>query len=516
MSGSSVSGLRPSIDRSQGTSLASFRADLWPLLSIALAFALAHVLTNSGYGFHRDELQFLSDARHLDWGYVAYPPLTPFLERIGLDLFGLSLVGLRLFSVIGQAVAILVGGLMARDLGGNRLAQIATALSVGLSGLPLFEASEFQYTSFSFLWWVLVCWFTIRLLATDNPRWWLAIGAGIGLGLLTKYSVVFFVGGLLAGLLCTRARRYFASPWFWAGVAIALVLFLPNILWLARHDFISYRFLEHIHARDVSQGRAEGYWKDQFLFDVNPFATPLWVAGLIAFLRASRYRLLAWMYIVPVLFFWIDKGRFYYVAETYPVLLAMGAVVLTKWLSGRSRVIGRTVATIYFLGLFTLGLYYSAILLPLASSGPLRDFALQNNGDLREEFGWDDLVRAVATVRDALPADQRTNYGVVVGNYGEAGAIENLGPAYQLPAPISLTNSFYLRSYPAVPPTTLIVIGWSREQVDREFSGCHIAGHNGNSLGIKNEESKDHPDIYVCGPPRQPWPVFWKNNQRFG
>src|SRR5579863_1370301 len=110
------------------------------LLLVAGAIAVLHIATNNRYGFHRDELQFLSDARHLDWGFVSYPPFTPFIEHIGLSLFGLSLVGLRLFSVIAQAVVVFVSGLMARDLGGGRLAQAAAALSVALSPLPLFRS----------------------------------------------------------------------------------------------------------------------------------------------------------------------------------------------------------------------------------------------------------------------------------------------------------------------------------------------------------------------------------------
>jgi 4-amino-4-deoxy-L-arabinose transferase-like glycosyltransferase len=102
--------------------------DLLVLTCIAAAFAIFHILTNGRYGFHRDELQFLSDARHLDWGFVAYPPFTPFVEHIALSIFGLSLIGLRLFSVLAQAMVILASGLMARDLGGNRLAQVTTAL----------------------------------------------------------------------------------------------------------------------------------------------------------------------------------------------------------------------------------------------------------------------------------------------------------------------------------------------------------------------------------------------------
>ena len=123
------------------------RADTWALVGIAAIVALAHILTNGRYGFHRDELQVLSDARHLDWGFVPYPPLTPLVERVGLSIFGLSLVGLRMFSVIAQALVVVVAGLMARELGGGRLAQVTASLAVALSTLPLFEGTEFQYTT---------------------------------------------------------------------------------------------------------------------------------------------------------------------------------------------------------------------------------------------------------------------------------------------------------------------------------------------------------------------------------
>src|SRR6266702_1220885 len=178
------------------------------VLAIAVAMALLHLATNNRYGLHRDELQFLSDARHLDWGFVAYPPMTPFLENISLHLFGLNLVGLRLFSVLTQSLVIFITGRMAWELGGGALAQITAALSVALSPLPLFEGTEFQYSSFDLLWWVLIDYFVIRLLKSDDPRYWLAIGASIGCGLLTKYSILFFIAGLLGGLVLTSARRY--------------------------------------------------------------------------------------------------------------------------------------------------------------------------------------------------------------------------------------------------------------------------------------------------------------------
>lgn len=509
-----MSSLSPQHDRTAPVSLA--RAETVLLLAIAAVIALIHIVTNTRYGFHRDELQFLSDAVHLDWGFVAYPPMTPFLERIGLGLFGLSLVGLRMFSVLAQTAAIVVTGLMARELGGGRLAQFTAALTVALSPLPLFEGTEFQYSSFDYLWWVLIAYFIIRLLNSDNPRWWLAIGVAVGLGLLTKYSIVFYVAGILSGVALSRARRFVTASWFWAGIAVALLIFLPNFLWLVHHDFISYHFLQHIHARDVGEGRADGFLKDQFWICVNLFAAPVCITGLIAFLRSPRYRMLAWMFVVPFALFYFGKGRGYYIAAGYPMLLAMGSATAERWLASLPKLARRILEAIFFTGLTVCGAYICAIIVPLQSNGPLRDFALKNNGDLREEIGWDELVKTVAGIRDSIPAEQRANLGLTTFNYGENGAIEMLGPAYGLPKPIGTTNSEWLRGYPTPPPTTLIVIGLSEQKADAIFTGCRWAGHNGNSLGVKNEESEFHPNIFVCGPPRKPWPEFWKDYQSFG
>jgi hypothetical protein len=363
---------------------------------------------------------------------------------------------------------------------------------------------------------VLIAYFTIRLLRSDDPRWWVAIGAVVGLGLQTKYSIVFYVAGILAGVVLTPARRYLLNRWFWAGIALALIIFSPNVVWLAHHDFISYRFLQHIHTRDVGEGRAAGFFKDQFLLCVNLFAVPVWIAGLVFLVKDRRYRMVAWMYLVPFMLFFVAKGRFYYLSPAYPMLLAMGAVAGERWVLRLPRAGRVAVEFVFFTGLGVVGAYICAMLIPLAPSGPLRQFALSKNGDLREEFGWQELVRTVARIRDSLPPARRASAGVVVGNYGEQGAIEMLGPAYHLPAPISLTNSAWLRGYPAPPPTTLIVVGVSREDVDTIFTGCRLAGHNGNSEIVKNEESRYHPDIFVCGPPRLPWPEFWKKYQNFG
>lgn len=500
----------------QTSEQANTKPNLAWLMACACVIALIHLLTNSRYGFHRDELQVLSDALHMDWGFVPYPPLTPFVERIGLSLFGVSMVGLRLFSVMAQAVAIVVTGLMAYELGGGRKAQITSALVVALSPLSLFEGTEFQYTSFDFLWWVLAAYFVIRLLKTENPRWWLAIGVAMGVGTLTKYTVFFLATGILVGLLLTSARRFLRSAWLWAGAALALLIFLPNLIWQIRHDFISFHFLHYIHQRDVGQGRADGFFRDQFLICTNLFAAPLWITGLLSYLRERRYRMLAWMYLVPLALLVIGRGRGYYLAAAYPMLIAMGAVTAERWIAMRPQLWRRVLQGVFFTGLLACGFYIAALVLPLASAGPLMKFALEHNSDLREETGWNEIVRTVADIRDSLPPAQQGSMGVLAGNYGEQGAIEIFGPRYHLPAPISRTNSAWLRGYPVPPPTTLIVLGDSREWVERNFTSCRLAGRVTNPYGVENEESRDHSDIFVCGPPKQPWAEFWKSDQRFG
>jgi hypothetical protein len=491
------------------------RLGLLPVAVIATGIALLHLATNNRYGFHRDELQFLADARHLDWGFVAYPPVTPFLERILLSIFGLSMVGLRLFSVLAQSLIVMLTGIMARDLGGRALAQAAAALSIALSAIFLYEGTEFQYTSFDQLWWVLAAWCVVRLLISENPRWWLLIGAVLGLGMLTKYNIAFFIAGILGAMAFTRGRRFFLSKWFWAGVALALLLFLPNFLWQLHHDFISYRFLQSIHHRDVLVGRANGFLKEQFLTCLNPVAAILWLTGLVASLRTPRYRMLAWMFLIPLMLFILKEGRSYYLAAAYPMLVALGAVAAERWLDFRPPILRIAIAGVYLNAVLIVGIATCSFLIPIATSGPLYAFALANNNNLREELGWDTMLQTLSHVRDSLPPAKQADAAILTGNYGEQGAVEILGAAYHLPPALGGTNTASLRGYSQPPPATLIVVGLTPDFLDRQLDSCRIAAKIPYPASQNNEESTQFDDIYVCASPKQPWPVFWQDFQNF-
>jgi 4-amino-4-deoxy-L-arabinose transferase-like glycosyltransferase len=484
------------------------------LIYLALATVVLHALTGNAYGFQRDELATLDDARHLAWGYVAYPPVTPFFGRLSLLLFGTSLAGFRFFASLAEATALVLTGLMARELGGQRTAQLVAASAA----LPfcIGGGALMQYVSFDYLCWVLTAYFIVRLLKSDDPRWWIAIGSAIGLGMLSKYTMGVFVAGLTAGVLLTDARRYLASKWLWFGIAAAVLIFLPNLIWQAQHEFVSLDFLRHIHERDVRIGRARYFLPEQLELTLLGF--PLWLAGIYFYLFSPlgrRFRALGWMYIVPLLFLVMAQGRGYYLAAAYPMLYAAGAMLLEQWLASRRR----TFAVLAFVwtALVADMAIASAIMLPIEPvNSTWWNLAVKLNEDFREEIGWPELVETVAKIRDSLLPEDRAHLAILGTNYGEAGAINLYGPRYRLPPAISGVNSFWERGYGNPPPETLIVIGLPRQYLESKFAACELVAHTWNRYGVLNEETRNHPDIFVCHHLRETWPEFWKNFRYFG
>ena len=245
------------------------RSDVGVLLLLAGVRLAFHLLSNGQYGFHRDELQTLDDARHLDWGFVAYPPVTPLLGRLELTLFGTSLAGFRLFAAIAVSLVMVLAGLIAKELGGRRQAQLLAAVAAGIAPVSLIQGAVLQYVSFDCLWGVTITYLLVRLLKSEDPRWWVAIGVMLGVGMETRYTMGFLALGIVGAVLLTPVRRHLWSKWLWIGVGLSILVFLPNLIWQARQHFISLEFLSYLHARDSRQGRYKDFYIDQLLVCVN-------------------------------------------------------------------------------------------------------------------------------------------------------------------------------------------------------------------------------------------------------
>ncbi|RPJ20222.1 MAG: phospholipid carrier-dependent glycosyltransferase [Chloroflexi bacterium] len=494
-------------------------SDTGILVLIGIGVALFHVITNGQYGFHRDELDFIMNARRLDWGYVSYPLVTPFLARIGLELFGESLRGLRIIPAIAQGIVVILAGLMARDMGGKRNAQIMAAFAVFITPISLQGGTLMMYFAFDFLWWVLVAFCLVRLLVTNDARYWLGIGAAIGLGMMTKYTMAFWVIGLIVAVLLTEARKYLRSKWLYLGAALALLIFLPNLIWQIQHDFVSLDYLSAIHARDIEWGRGEGFVIRQFYDVTNTFSLPLWTVGLsLCLFGASmkRFRALGWMFIITFALFLINQGRPYYTGPSYVMLLAAGAVGLENWLETRTERMRRVGSGLLWGMQVIGGLIFIIAIKPIAPiNSPLWEVTSNLNREVVEMVGWQDLSAQVARIYQSIPDSEKPRTTILAGNYGEAGALDLYRDEYGLPPVITGANSMWYRGYGDPEPETVIVVGFERSQAGHFFKQCDSVGMVTNQYGVKNEETSHHTGLYICRQPQQPWNVMWRQMQWF-
>lgn len=496
-------------------------SDVGILIVLVLVRILLQIPTNGTYGFHQDELVTMDIAsRGLAWGYVAWPPVTPFLARLSLSLFGLSPIGLRSLAVLAEGLVMLLTGLMIRDLGGSRWAQIIGSVAVGLTPISIVQGGLFQYETLDYFCWVLLAFMVVRLLTTENPRWWLGIGAAIGLGMMTKYTIAFFAAGLIVGLLATPNRRYLRSRWLWLGALLALVIWSPNLIWQLQNGWISLRFLSSIHSRDIGAGLTSSFLFDQISFNFNPVMFFLVVVGLYYYFRApagARYRMLGWMYVVPFVLLLLAQGKGYYLAAAYPMLAAGGAVWWDRHLTGmpdarRANSRRRTTRNVLIVGVVVT----TALVLPVAPLGSVWwDVVSQVNDNLKVEVGWPGVAGQVADAYHSIPADERSDAAILAASSGEVGSIDMYGPAYGLPQVISGFDSYWAFGYGDPPPKTVVVVGFGTDLLSY-FQGCKFVAPIHMPFDVQNEETINHRAIYVCHDLIWPWSELWKRFQYFG
>jgi hypothetical protein len=306
---------------------------------LAAVKLLVHLATATNYGLFGDELYFLAAGEHLAWGYVDFPPLTAAQAWLALALFGKSVFGIHVLPALLGAGLMLLTGLLVHELGGKRFAQALAGLAVLTASLYLYVNSYLSMNSVEPLIWMGCAWVLIRMIRTGNTKLWLAFGGLAGLGLLNKHTMLLFGAALIAGLLLTPARRLLWSRWLLLGGAFAFLIFLPNLVWMARHDFPFFELLAKIRADRRNVALSPLQFVLQQVIWMNPLTAPIWLAGLGWFFAGAAgkaYRALAWAYLFTLALLLITDGRVYYLAPAYPMLLAGGAVAIEGWTGRRS------------------------------------------------------------------------------------------------------------------------------------------------------------------------------------
>ncbi|RZU30399.1 glycosyltransferase family 39 protein [Blastococcus saxobsidens] len=477
------------------------------LLALGAALAVALLALAGRYGYHRDELYFLRAGSEPAAGYVDQPPFTPIVAAAMDALAPGSLVALRLPSALAAGAVVVLTGLLAREFGGGRTAQLFAAACMAVSSVLLAVGHLLSTTTFDLLFWTLLSWLLVRAVR-DGGRTWLLVGGVAGLALQNKLHPAFLLGAVVLGLLAVGPRRVLGSPWPWAGGLVALLVWAPNLVWQARNDWPQLALADAIAAG--SSGTSEPWYLfvPFQLVLVGPLLFPVWMAGWWRLARDRQLRTwgcFAVAYAVLALLFLVTGGKPYYLAGLYPLLLAAGADPALRW----ARRFGARARTV-LLSALALSLVVSAVLmLPVL---PVRWLASTPvpavNYDAGETVGWPRFAAAVEQAHGRLPDGDRAV--VLTGNYGQAGAVDRyapeLGPAY------SGHNSYWTWGPPPEEATAAVVVGLPREQLERWFGSVRAAGRIDNGVGLDNEEQGT--TVWLATERQVPWSQIWSELRR--
>lgn len=482
-------------------------------------FAL-HFTTAGQYGYQRDELYFLACAKHLAWGYVDQPPMIAVIAKAAVLLFGQSLPALRLFPALAAAAIVVLTGRLAERLGGGPVAQAFAMLAVAVAPFYLAVGNLLTMNAFEPLLWTAAASLILSILRAypvPRKRYWVALGATVALGILTKYTMGFFALSLCAALLFLPERRLMRNPGFWVSIALTLLLTAPNLMWQYSHAWPQIELLRSaVENKDVNLGAVN--WMLSQILMVNPMTFPLWLAGLIFFSRTEngRLRVFSLSYVFLCVVYITLRAKVYYLAPIYPLLFSAGACKLERRLNAHPAWRASYAAAMLLLGALILPQVIPILPLPTF----LRYQAFIDFRQIKEEdhtigsvpqqyadmLGWDRMVLQTAQIYESLPPRQRARAAIWTENYGEAAAIDLLGKKYGLPEAISGHNTYYLWGPRGYDGSVVIAVGLPPSLTHALFGSVRRVGMFEDPYVMPYQ---NHVAIDVCTRPRMPLREFW-------
>ena len=486
-----------------------------------LTFAL-HLWVNGSYGYFRDELYYIVCGRHPAFGYTDQPPLIPLIAWASDATFH-SLRGLRLVPALACAATVALTAHAARMLGGGLHARWLAGIAVLGGGALVFWGVTLSTDCLQPIAWLAIGLCVLKAQEGDDKRWWLAAGAIAGFAFLAKYTVALYVVSVAAGLLATTERRLLATWAPWAGGLVALAIAAPNLIWQAANG---WPFVAHTAV--LAAERNIPYSPDQFLVQeilvVGAATAPVWIAGLVAFaLRPAfaRWRWIAvsWLFLVAAAV--IGRGRPYYIAPAYPLLMAGGAVALEAWLPRLAKpALAALVAAV--------AVATAPMFLPVL---PIRDFiAYQHATGARpttgerlvladlpqyyaDQFGWPEMAEVVGKAYQALPPEDRRRAVFFAQNYGDAAAIDVFGAPYGLPPAISAHENYFLWGPRGTDGSVVLILGGKFEDHLKHCRSVEPVGRFDHPLAMPYERNQT---LWLCRDIKEPIEQVWPRLRHFG
>ncbi|MFI9273491.1 ArnT family glycosyltransferase [Kitasatospora sp. NPDC052896] len=483
---------------------------LRPVAIIAGILTLALLATSARYGYYGDELYFLAAGKRLAWGYADQPPLVPLLSHVLDTLAPGNLVVLRLPATLLSGVGVVLCALIARELGGQRRAQLLSAGAFAVSPIVVVFGHLMITPTLDVFFWTLISWLLVRWIRLRDDKLLLWLGLAAALGLQNKYLVGVFLLTLLVAVAAVGPRELLTRPALWAAGAFTVLVTAPSLLWQAQHGWPQSQMTSVIAAED------DRLFGGQVLFLPLALAFAgfplmlLMCAGLWRLLRMEElrtYRFLGWAAVGTTAFFLVTDGREYYVAGLFPVLWAAGAVSLQhrpaargwRWAFSRIAFVISAVVAVAELPLYPLG----------SATGPLQAV----NFAAADTIGWPQLSHTVAAAYHALPADEQRQAVVVTDTFWAEGALERYGPALGLPKVYSPQRGAWYFGPPPDTAGVVLYVGGDEAKLRAEFTTVRQVGTVDNGYGVKNSEQGKQ--LWLCQDPHTPWSQLWPSLREF-
>ena len=482
----------------------------WWLVGLFGIFKLLlHLLTNTSYELQRDAFMYIDLGNHLAWGYHSVPPSIAVFANISRFLFGDTTFGIRFFPAIVGVLSIILIGIMVREAGGGKWAQFFACLASLAAPAFLRSNTLFQPVSFNQFYWLLLAFLLFRLIRTMKPKYWYFIGIVAGLAFLNKYSVVFYLFGIIVAVLLTPLRSWLRKPQPYIAMAIAGLIALPNLIWQVNHNWPVINHMQELAETQLVHVRLDIFLTEQIMMFLPVFF--IWILGLvyIAFFKDGKpYRAFAWIYLVVVLLLIILRGKPYYTIGLYSSLFVFGGLFIERYLRGKLEFL-KYALIIFILSVSIVALPISLpILKPEAfiqfyKSMGKEKFHRWEDGeyyDLPQDYadmiGWEELSRMVGETYQRLTHEQQAKCVILANNYGEAGSVNFYGTKYDLPTVISYNDSYIYWAPESIDGEYLIKIGDS-DNLHELFNQVDIVGR----ISTPYARQEGTP-VYFCTDPK--------------
>jgi hypothetical protein len=490
------------------------------LLLLGGICVMVHLALYNRFGYHLDELYFMECGWHLALGYVDHPPLVPWIARLGMALFGENLFAVRFFPAMAAGAAVVMTGLITRELGGARYAQGIAGLAVLMVPAYLRSGGLLCIPIFELLFWTGFSYSVARALNQRDSRWWIAAGVTAGLGLLTKYTMAVWGTAVVAGILLTPARRRLLSPWPWVGAVLAGGVFFPHMLWEATHGWPTVEFLQNLRV-EILEYQSRLLFIFHQLVNMHFLLTPVWALGLWYFFSPSgrRFRVFGWAFAFAFGFFFLEQGKAYYLAPAYPVLFAGGGLQLERILSCDSSAVYRRIVAAAIVIVGVANALFALPVIPLEMSdritGTVFGYFVDPTELTREfhsQYGWEGYAEKVAEAYRMLEPEEQQVCTILALKYSQASAINLFGKSSGLPRAVSGHMNYYLWGPVPGRGEVAIACGFPLEMLRPLYGDIREVGRTFHPLA--RHEYNNVP-IYVCRDPEVDLASAWLRLKRY-